>query len=271
MLGALARDLDGVDERLSALEFRRMFSGPLDAGNAFVDIQAGAGGTEAQDWVGMLVRMYLRWGERRGFETELMDATPGEIAGYLSASMRFAGEYAFGWLRTESGVHRLVRKSPFDAGGRRHTSFAAVGVTPEVGDEVDVVIDPSELRVDTYRASGAGGQHVNKTDSAVRVTHLPSGIAVQCQSQRSQHQNRDAAMRRLKARLYELERQRRRAEAERLESDKAEIGWGSQIRSYVLDSGRIKDLRTRLETGNCAAVLDGDIDDFLEEGLKRGV
>ena len=271
VLDSVAGDLDGVEAKLSALEFRRMFSGALDANNAFLEIQAGAGGTEAQDWVDMLHRMYLRWGERRGFETAVQDDTPGEVTGYISVSMRFSGEHAFGWLRTEGGVHRLVRRSPFDAGNRRHTSFAGVRVMPEIGDEIDVAVEPSELRVDTYRASGAGGQHVNKTDSAVRVTHFPSGIVVQCQSERSQHQNRDNAMRRLKAQLYDLKQRRQHDAIERLGGEKVDISFGSQIRSYVLDSGRIKDLRTKVETGNCTAVLDGDIDLFLQESLKQGV
>ncbi len=271
MLDALSAELDGVEKQLAALEFQRMFSGPMDSGNAFLGIQAGAGGTEAQDWVGMLLRMYLRWGERRGFETELLEMTPGEVGGYLSATARFAGPFAFGWLRTDTGVHRLVRKSPFDAGNRRHTSFAAVLVTPEIGEDIEIVVDAAELRVDTYRASGAGGQHVNKTDSAVRITHLPSGIVVQCQSQRSQHQNRERAMQQLRARLYDLEKQNQKSEMDRLTGEKTAIGWGNQIRSYVLDSGRIKDLRTKVESGNCAAMLDGDIDAFLEESLKRGL
>jgi peptide chain release factor 2 len=270
-LGVVEEELAGVAARLSELEFRRMFSGEMDAANAFVDIQAGSGGTEAQDWAEMLLRMYLRWGERRGFQTELIEFSPGEVAGIKSATVRFQGEYAYGWLRTETGVHRLVRKSPFDAGNRRHTSFAAVFVSPEVNDDVAIEINPAELRVDVYRASGAGGQHVNRTESAVRITHLPSGIVVQCQNDRSQHKNRATAMKQLKAKLYELEMQRRRAEQQAVEESKADIGWGSQIRSYVLDQSRIKDLRTAVETGNTQAVLDGDLDLFIEASLKSGL
>jgi len=248
-----------------------MFAGEMDPHNAYLDIQAGAGGTEAQDWANMLLRMYLRWAESRGFSAEILEASPGEIAGIKSATVLLAGEYAYGWLRTETGVHRLVRKSPFDAGHRRHTSFAAVFVAPELEDDIDVQIDPSDLRVDVYRASGAGGQHVNKTESAVRITHSPSGIVVQCQSDRSQHKNRATAMGQLKAKLYEREQQKRREEADALEEGKADIGWGSQIRSYVLDQSRIKDLRTGVESSNPGAILDGDIDRFLEESLKQGL
>jgi len=248
-----------------------MFAGEMDPHNAYLDIQAGSGGTEAQDWANMLLRMYLRWAESRGFSAEILEASPGEIAGIKSATVLMAGEYAYGWLRTETGVHRLVRKSPFDAGHRRHTSFAAVFVTPELEDDIDVQIDPSDLRVDVYRASGAGGQHVNKTESAVRITHSPSGIVVQCQSDRSQHKNRATAMGQLKAKLYEREQQKRREEADALEEGKADIGWGSQIRSYVLDQSRIKDLRTGVESSNPGAILDGDIDRFLEESLKQGL
>ena len=270
-LDAVAEDLDGFEQRLANLEFRRMFSGPMDASNAFLDVQAGSGGTEAQDWAEMLLRMYLRWGERRGFRTELIEESPGEVAGIKSATVRFEGEYAYGWLRTETGVHRLVRKSPFDSGNRRHTSFAAVFVSPEVDDEVDIEINPADLRVDTYRASGAGGQHVNRTESAIRITHEPTGIVVQCQSDRSQHKNRATAMKQLKAKIYELEMQKRRQEQAAVEDSKSEIGWGSQIRSYVLDQSRIKDLRTGVETGNTQAVLDGDLDDFIEASLKSGL
>ncbi len=267
----IEEELKGLDTQLGALEFRRMFAGEMDPSNAFLDIQSGSGGTEAQDWADMLLRMYLRWGERRGFKTELIEASPGEVAGIKSATIRYEGEYAFGWLRTETGVHRLVRKSPFDSGSRRHTSFASVFVSPEIDDSIKIDIDPSDLRIDTYRASGAGGQHVNRTDSAVRITHEPSGIVVQCQNQRSQHQNKDSAMKQLKAKLYELEMMQRNSEKQALEDSKADIGWGSQIRSYVLDSSRIKDLRTNIETSNCNAVLDGDIDDFIEASLKSGL
>jgi len=264
-------DLEGLEKRLAELEFRRMFSGEMDANNAFLDIQSGSGGTEAQDWAEMLLRMYLRWGERRGFETELIEVSPGEVAGIKSATIKFDGEYAYGWLRTETGVHRLVRKSPFDSGNRRHTSFAGVFVSPEVDDDIDIEINPVDLKVDTYRASGAGGQHVNRTDSAIRITHIPSGIVVQCQSDRSQHKNRATAMKQLKAKLYELEMQKRSEHQQALEDSKADIGWGSQIRSYVLDQSRIKDLRTGIETDNAQAVLDGDLDDFIEASLKSGI
>jgi len=264
-------DVAAFDEHLGVLEFRRMFAGPMDSTNAFLDIQAGSGGTEAQDWAEMLFRMYLRWGERRGFETELIEVSEADVAGIKSATIRFQGEYAYGWLRTETGVHRLVRKSPFDAGHRRHTSFAAVYVSPEVDDDIDIEIDPGDLRIDVYRASGAGGQHVNRTESAVRITHLPTNIVVQCQNDRSQHKNKATAMKQLKARLYEHEMQKRRETQQALEDDKADIGWGSQIRSYVLDQSRIKDLRTGVEIGNTGAVLDGDIDRFIEASLKAGV
>jgi peptide chain release factor 2 len=267
----IVADLGTIEEQVGTLEFRRMFAGEMDAHNAFVDIQAGSGGTEAQDWADMLLRMYLRWGEAKGFDTELLEVSPGEVAGIKSATIRFVGEYAFGWLRTETGVHRLVRKSPFDAGHRRHTSFAAVFVSPEIDDDIEIDVDPSDLRVDVYRASGAGGQHVNKTESAVRITHLPTGIVVQCQSDRSQHKNRATAMGQLRAKLYEREQQLRREQAEAMEEGKADIGWGSQIRSYVLDQSRIKDLRTGHETGNPTSVLDGDLDPFLEESLKQGL
>ncbi len=267
----VVRDLESHGRVVAELEFQRMFSGELDASNAFVDIQAGSGGTEAQDWAEMLLRMYLRWGERRGFRTELLEVSPGEVAGIKSASIRFEGDYAYGWLRTETGVHRLVRKSPFDSGNRRHTSFAAVFVSPEVDDDIEVDINPVDLRVDVYRASGAGGQHVNRTESAVRITHLPTGIVVQCQNDRSQHKNRATAMKQLKAKLYELELQKRNAKAQAVEDTKSDIGWGSQIRSYVLDQSRIKDLRTGVETGNTQAVLDGDLDEFIEASLKSGL
>jgi peptide chain release factor 2 len=268
---AVVKDLEELEGRLARLEFRRMFSGEVDPGNAFLDIQSGSGGTEAQDWAEMLLRMYLRWGERRGFKTEIIEASPGEVAGIKSATVRFEGEYAYGWLRTESGVHRLVRKSPFDSGNRRHTSFAAVFVSPELDDDIDIDIDTEDLRIDVYRASGAGGQHVNRTESAVRITHLPTGIVVQCQNDRSQHKNKATAMKQLRAKLYELEMQKRRAEQQAVEETKSDIGWGSQIRSYVLDQSRIKDLRTSVEVGNTQAVLDGDLDPFLEASLKAGV
>ena len=264
-------DVAALDDRLGVLEFRRMFAGEMDPSNAFLDIQAGSGGTEAQDWAEMLFRMYLRWGERRGFETELIEVSEADVAGIKSATIRFQGEYAYGWLRTETGVHRLVRKSPFDAGHRRHTSFAAVYVSPEVDDDIDIEIDSGDLRIDVYRASGAGGQHVNRTESAVRITHLPTNIVVQCQNDRSQHKNKATAMKQLKAKLYEHEMQKRRETQQAVEDDKADIGWGSQIRSYVLDQSRIKDLRTGVEIGNTGAVLDGDIDRFIEASLKAGV
>lgn len=270
-LDDIAADLGPVEQEVGQLEFRRMFSGDMDAHDAFVDIQAGSGGTEAQDWADMLLRMYLRWGEAKGFKTELLEVSAGEVAGIKSATIHVVGENAFGWLRTETGVHRLVRKSPFDSGNRRHTSFAAVFVSPELDDDIDVEIDPSDLRVDVYRASGAGGQHVNKTESAVRITHLPTGIVVQCQNDRSQHKNRATAMGQLKAKLYEREQQLRREQAEAVEEGKADIGWGSQIRSYVLDQSRVKDLRTGVESGNPTAILDGAIDAFLEESLKQGL
>lgn len=264
-------DLNSFETEVATLEFRRMFSGEMDPSNAFVDIQAGSGGTEAQDWAEMLLRMYLRWGEGHGFKTDLMEASAGDVAGIKSATIKFEGEYAFGWLRTETGVHRLVRKSPFDSGNRRHTSFAAVFVSPEVNDNIDIEIDPSDLRVDVYRASGAGGQHVNKTESAVRITHLPTNTVVQCQNGRSQHKNKDMAMKQLKAKLYELEMQKRMADQQEVEASKSDIGWGSQIRSYVLDQSRIKDLRTGVETGNTQAVLDGGLDQFIEASLKSGL
>ncbi len=264
-------EIAGLVTLLEQLEFRRMFAGDMDANNAYLDIQAGSGGTEAQDWAEMLLRMYLRWGEQKGFHTELIEASGGEVAGIKSATIKFEGEYAFGWLRTETGVHRLVRKSPFDSGNRRHTSFASVFVSPEIDDNIEIDINPADLRTDTYRASGAGGQHVNKTDSAVRITHNPTGTVVQCQTERSQHQNRDNAMKMLRAKLYELEVHKRNAEKQIMEDNKADIGWGSQIRSYVLDDSRIKDLRTGVETSNTQAVLDGDIDRFIEASLKSGL
>ena len=264
-------EIEGLVALLERLEFQRMFSGEMDANNAYLDIQAGSGGTEAQDWAEMLLRMYLRWGEAKGFNTELIEASGGEVAGIKSATIKFAGEYAFGWLRTETGVHRLVRKSPFDSGNRRHTSFASVFVSPEIDDKIEIDINPADLRTDTYRASGAGGQHVNKTDSAVRITHIPTNTVVQCQTERSQHQNRDNAMKMLRAKLYELEVHKRNAEMQAMEDSKADIGWGSQIRSYVLDDSRVKDLRTGIETSNTQAVLDGDIDRFIEASLKSGL
>ncbi len=268
---SVVADVDRIEREVADLEFRRMFSGEMDARNAFLDIQSGAGGTEAQDWAEMLLRMYLRWAERRGFKAELVEASPGEVAGIKSATVNVQGPYAFGWLRTETGIHRLVRKSPFDAGNRRHTSFAAVFVSPEVDDDVAIDINPADLRIDVYRASGAGGQHVNRTESAVRITHNPSGIVVQCQSERSQHQNKDRAMKQLRAKLYEMEMQKRQAAQQALEESKSDIGWGNQIRSYVLDQSRIKDLRTGYETGNPQPVLDGDLDPFIEASLKAGL
>jgi peptide chain release factor 2 len=267
----ISGEIDGLLGLLDELEFRRMFSGEMDANNAFLDIQSGSGGTEAQDWAEMILRMYLRWGDAKGFKTSLVEVSAGDVAGIKSATIQFEGEYAFGWLRTETGVHRLVRKSPFDSGSRRHTSFASVFVSPEIDDNIEIEINPADLRVDTYRASGAGGQHVNKTDSAVRLTHNPSGIVVQCQTQRSQHQNRDSAMKLLRAKLYEMEVLKRNEENQAMEDSKADIGWGSQIRSYVLDASRIKDLRTNVETSNTQAVLDGDIDQFIEASLKSGL
>jgi len=268
---AVSADVDEFEKRVAELEFRRMFSGEADRNNAFVDIQAGSGGTEAQDWAEMLLRMYLRWGEQHDFKTELMEASPGDVAGIKSATIRFEGDHAFGWLRTETGVHRLVRKSPFDSGNRRHTSFSSVFVSPEIDDSIEIEINPADVRTDTYRASGAGGQHVNKTDSAIRLTHMPTGIVVQCQNDRSQHKNRDQAWKQLKAKLYELEMQKRSESAQALEDTKSDIGWGSQIRSYVLDQSRIKDLRTNVETGNTQAVLDGGLDLFIEASLKSGL
>jgi len=264
-------EIIALNDQLSVLEFRRMFSGETDANNAYLGIQSGSGGTEAQDWAEMVLRMYLRWGDAKGFKTTLEEASAGDVAGIKSATIRFEGEYAFGWLRTETGVHRLVRKSPFDSGSRRHTSFCSVFVSPEIDDDIVIDINPSDVRTDTYRASGAGGQHVNKTDSAVRLTHVPTGIVAECQSERSQHQNRDNAWKMLRARLYEQEMMKRKAEMQSLEDSKADIGWGSQIRSYVLDDQRIKDLRTNVQTSNCQAVLDGELDQFIEASLKAGL
>ena len=272
--GALAevdQELDGFDERLGQLEFRRMFQGGMDAHGAFVDIQSGSGGTEAQDWAEMLLRMYLRWAEKQNFKANIVELSAGEVAGIKSATVQFNGDYAFGWLRTETGVHRLVRKSPFDSGNRRHTSFASVFVSPEIDDDIVVDVNPAEVRVDTYRASGAGGQHVNRTDSAVRLTHLPTNTVVQCQSERSQHQNKDRAFKQLRAKLYELRMLERRAERQAIEDAKADIGWGSQIRSYVLDQSRVKDLRTLVERSDPNAVLDGDLNAFMEASLKAGL
>lgn len=267
----IVADLHALQVQVEKLEFRRMFSGELDSGNAYFDIQSGSGGTEAQDWADMLLRMYCRWGERQGFKVELLERSDGEVAGIKGATVRLVGEYAYGWLRTETGVHRLVRKSPFDSGNRRHTSFASVFVYPEVNDDIDIDINPADLRVDVYRASGAGGQHVNRTESAVRITHEPTGVVVQCQSERSQHQNKAHCMNQLKAKLYELEMHKQRSEQQALEDSKSDIGWGSQIRSYVLDQSRIKDLRTNVEVGNTGAVLDGDLNIFLEASLKSGL
>lgn len=268
---SVERDLAGLEKELERLEFRRMFPGEMDARNAFLDIQSGAGGTEAQDWAQMLMRMYLRWGEQNGFKTEVTEISDGEVAGIKSATIHFVGEFAYGWLRTETGVHRLVRKSPFDSNARRHTSFASVFVSPEVDENIDIEVNPADLEMDVYRASGAGGQHVNKTESAVRLRHLPSGIVVACQNERSQHKNRATAMKMLKAKLYELEVNKRNAAAKVLEDSKADVSWGNQIRSYVLDQSRIKDLRTGIEIGNTTAVLDGALNTFLEASLKQGL
>ncbi len=264
-------ELAALRSNLEVLEFRRMFSGELDPNNCYVEIQSGSGGTEAQDWANMMLRMYLRWIEAHGFKGELMEVSEGEVAGIKGATIRVEGEYAYGWLRTETGVHRLVRKSPFDSGNRRHTSFSSVFVSPEVDDDIDIEINPADLRIDVYRASGAGGQHVNRTESAVRITHIPTNIVTQCQNDRSQHKNKDQAMKQLKAKLYEHEMQKRNVEAQALEDSKSDIGWGSQIRSYVLDDARIKDLRTGVETRNTQAVLDGDLDQFIEASLKKGL
>lgn len=267
----LKQDVDRIEQAVAKLEFRRMFSHPMDHCHAFLDIQSGSGGTEAQDWAEILLRMYLRWCEHHGFTVTMVEYSAGEVAGIKSATLHVQGDHAFGWLRTETGVHRLVRKSPFDSGNRRHTSFAAVFVSPEIDDDIEITINPADLRIDTYRASGAGGQHVNRTDSAVRITHMPSGIVVQCQTDRSQHKNKDQAMKQLRAKLYEQEMQKKTAEQQALEANKSDIGWGAQIRSYVLDQSRIKDLRTGVETTNTQAVLDGDLDQFIEASLKAGV
>jgi peptide chain release factor 2 len=268
---SVCQDLESLEQQVSQMEFERMFPGEMDAHHAFLDIQSGSGGTEAQDWADMLFRMYLRWTEKRGFQTEVIEYSPGEVAGIKSVTLRVTGDYAYGWLRTETGVHRLVRKSPFDSGNRRHTSFAAVFVTPEVYDDLDIEINDAELRIDVYRSSGAGGQHVNRTESAVRITHLPTNIVVQCQNDRSQHKNKATAMKQLKAKLYEYEMHKRNAEQQAVEESKADIGWGSQIRSYVLDKSLIKDLRTGVEITNTQAVLDGDLDKFIEASLKQGM
>lgn len=270
-VASVADDVAKLEARVGKLEFQRMFSGKMDSANAFVDIQAGAGGTEAQDWAEMLLRMYLRWAESRGWKTELLEASGGEVAGIKSATFRVEGDYAYGWLKTEIGVHRLVRKSPFDSDNRRHTSFTSVFVSPEVDDDIDIDINPADLKTDVYRSSGAGGQHVNKTESAVRITHVPSGVVVACQTERSQHANRDRAMKMLAAKLYELEVQKRNAEKDALEATKSDIGWGSQIRNYVLDQSRIKDLRTGVERSDTQKVLDGDLDEFIEASLKSGL
>ncbi len=268
---AASDDLVGLHSRLEKLEFRRMFSGAMDANNAYLDIQAGSGGTEAQDWAEMLLRMYLRWGESKGFKAELAEVSGGDVAGIKSATLHISGEFAFGWLRTETGVHRLVRKSPFDSGSRRHTSFASVFVSPEINDDIEVDLNMSDVRIDTYRSSGAGGQHVNKTESAVRITHLPTSTVVQCQDGRSQHANKDQAMKQLKSKLYELEMQKRNSEKQDVEDLKSDIGWGHQIRSYVLDQSRIKDLRTGVESSNTQDVLDGNLDQFIVASLKAGL
>jgi len=271
VLNSIEQDLLNISKLLEDLEFRRMFSGEMDVSNAFLDVQSGSGGTEAQDWAEMLLRMYLRYCERKGFASEMVEISSGDVAGIKSATVKVSGEYAFGYLKTETGIHRLVRKSPFDSGNRRHTSFASVYVYPEVSDDIDIEINPVDLRIDTYRSSGAGGQHVNRTDSAVRITHIPTGIVVQCQNDRSQHRNKDSAMHMLRARLFEAEMQKRREEQQLVEQGKSDIGWGQQIRSYVLDQSRIKDLRTSIETGNTQAVLDGDLDMFIEASLKSGL
>ena len=271
ILGSVISELNTIEREVHGLEFQRMFRGEVDANPCYLDIQSGSGGTEAQDWAEMMLRMYLRWVERRGWKGELIEVSPGDVAGIKSATIHITGDYAYGWCKTEIGVHRLVRKSPFDSGNRRHTSFAAVFVSPEVDDDIDIEINPAELRIDVYRASGAGGQHVNRTESAVRITHLPTNTVVQCQNDRSQHKNKNHAMKQLRAKLYELELAKRNAESQQMEDSKSDIGWGSQIRSYVLDQSRIKDLRTNVETGNTQAVLDGDLDQFVEASLKQGL
>ena len=270
-VGTIEEDLDGFEQKVARLEFQRMFSGKMDANSAFLDIQSGSGGTEAQDWAEMILRMYLRWSEQHGFKTDIIELSSGDVAGIKSATISIQGDYVYGWLRTEIGVHRLVRKSPFDSGNRRHTSFAAVFVSPEVEDDIDIEINPADLRIDVYRASGAGGQHVNKTESAVRITHIPTNAVVQCQNDRSQHKNKATAMKQLKAKLYDLEMQKKMVDQQEQEENKSDIGWGSQIRSYVLDQSRIKDLRTGVETGNTQAVLDGALDQFIEASLKSGI
>ena len=271
ILDSVADDLKKMQSRVETLEFQRMFSGEMDENSCFLDIQAGSGGTEAQDWAEMLLRMYLRWAERRGWKADLIEVSSGDVAGIKSATIQIEGDYAYGWCRTETGVHRLVRKSPFDSGNRRHTSFAAVFASPEVDDNIEVDMNPADLRIDVYRASGAGGQHVNTTDSAVRITHLPTGTVVQCQNDRSQHKNKDHALKQMRAKLYELEMQKLNEEQQKLEDSKSDIGWGSQIRSYVLDQSRIKDLRTGVEVSNTQGVLDGDLDPFVEASLKQGL
>lgn len=270
-LEMIESDLAGYTKIIEDFEFKRMFSGEMDANNAFLDIQAGAGGTEAQDWASMVLRMYLRWGEHHGFKTELLEASSGDVAGIKSATIRFEGDHAYGWLRTETGVHRLVRKSPFDSNNKRHTSFCSVFISPEIDDNIEIEIDPSDLRIDVYRASGAGGQHVNVTESAVRITHVPTNTVVQCQNERSQHRNKDVAMNQLRSKLYELEMQKKRDAADALQDSKSDVGWGSQIRSYVLDQARIRDVRTGYEVGNPQPVLDGDLDAFIEASLKMGL
>ena len=270
-IGSVTHDAAALETEVKKLEFERMFPGEMDSHNAFLDIQAGAGGTEAQDWAQMLMRMYLKWADSHAFKVEVMDESPGEVAGIKGATLRVEGNFAYGWLRTETGVHRLVRKSPFDSGNRRHTSFASVFVSPEVDDDINIEINPADLEADTFRSSGAGGQHVNKTESAIRIRHVPSGIVVSCQSERSQHKNRSTAMKMLKAKLYELEFNKRNAAAKVLEDSKSDVSWGNQIRSYVLDQSRIKDLRTNVEIGNTTKVLDGDLDPFMEASLKQGL